>query len=177
MSDAAPPAAEQAPKKSKKVVLVAIVIVLGVVLGGGAGAYLAGPLLAGGAPKAAAGDSGHAAKAGEHGDEEGAAGDGAAATVHLVENMVLNPAASGGSRFLLLSVGFAVKDEAGAKVLETRDPELRDVVIRFLGAYTVDELVDIARRDSLKVGLRAAVTERFGAGAVRDVYFPQFVVQ
>jgi len=177
MSDAAPPAAEQAPKKSKKIVLILVVVVLGVVLGGGAGAYLAGPLLAGGAPKAAAASGDHAPKGGEHDEEEGAAGDHAGAPVHLVENMVLNPAASGGSRFLLLSVGFAVKDEAGAKVLETRDPELRDVVIRYLGAYTVDELVDIARRDSLKVGLRAAVTERFGAGAVRDVYFPQFVVQ
>ena len=173
--DAEPTAAPPAPKQSKKTILIAVVIVLGVALGGGAGAFLAGPLLAGGAPKAVA----RPAAAGEHAADEPEAdgGEQAGAVMHLVENLVLNPANSGGSRFLLLSVGFAVKDEAGATMLRERDPELRDAIIRYFGAQTVDELVDITQRDSLKAGLRGAVAERFAAAAVRDVYFPQFVVQ
>jgi flagellar FliL protein len=174
-----------APKKSKKLVLLAAVIVAGVVIGGGAGVYLAGPLLAGSAPPAAA-DSSAPAEAGEHGEaaaehdgggEHGEKEAKSGAVVHLVENLVLNPARSGGSRFLLLSVGFAVKDQAAAKTLADRDPELRDVIIRCFGAKSVDELVDVAMRDSLKVELRQAVGERFGAAAVSAVYFPQFVVQ
>ncbi|HEU4629141.1 MAG TPA: flagellar basal body-associated FliL family protein [Gemmatimonadaceae bacterium] len=171
-----------APKKSKKLVTLVAVIVAGVVLGGGAGVYLAGPLLAGGTP--AAGDS-TAAAGGAHGDgaadaehgEGGAHGEAEGGVVHLVENLVLNPAHSGGSRFLLVSIGFAVADEATAKTLEERDPELRDVIIRCFGAKTVDELTDVTRRDSLKVELREAVGERFGASTVREIYFPQFVIQ
>lgn len=173
--DPAAPAAEPA-KKSKKALLVAAVVVLGVVGGGGAGAFLAGPMLAGTVPAAAdsLADSAGAEGGAEH--EEGGT-DGGAGTVVLVDNMVLNPANSGGQRFLLVSIGISVKDQAVADAMKERDPELRDAVLRYLGAKPVEELSDIARRDSLKVGLRAAVTEHFGAGAVRDVYFPQFVVQ
>ena len=95
----------------------------------------------------------------------------------MVENLVLNPAGTNGSRFLLLTIGLAVPDEAGSQALQARDPELRDVVIRQLGAKTVETLADITRRDSLKVELRAALVERFGKKSVLDVYFPQFVIQ
>ena len=39
------------------------------------------------------------------------------------------------------------------------------------------ELGDITQRDSFKVHLRTAVGERFGASTVREIYFPQFVIQ
>lgn len=181
MSSDATPAA--APAKSKKSLLLVVIIVAGVVLGGGAGAFLAGPLLAGGPPPAGQNDSSGAGgdDASNGGEADEAAGrdgkKGAPPVVHLVDNLVLNPAQSGGSRFLLLSVAFAVKDDATAKVLADRDPELRDVIIRYFGARTVDELVDISQRDAMKVQLRATLVERFGKGSVRDVYLPQFVIQ
>lgn len=168
------------PAKSKKLLLLVAVIVGGVVIGGGAGVYLAGPLLAGGAPPAGAAATKEGGEHGEAAAEHGGGGEhgeAAGGVVHLVENLVLNPAKSGGSRFLLMSIGFAVEDEAASKMLEERDPELRDVIIRCFGAKTVDELVDVAHRDSLKTELRQAVDERFGASTVRDIYFPQFVIQ
>ena len=178
-----PPA--KTSKRSRTTLLLAAVVVVGMAIGGGAGAFMAGPLLAGGgAGKAAPSGAGEpeAAAEQEHGEDEAKreapeGGEQAATVVHVVENLVLNPAHSGGSRFLLLSIGFAVKDEVAAKTLQERDPELRDAIIRFFGARTVDELVDVAQRDSLKVQLRAAVGQRFGATTVRDVYFPQFVIQ
>jgi flagellar FliL protein len=164
--EAAPPA------KSKKLLLL-VVIVLGVVIGGGAGAFVAAPLLAGKVAPAA-GDS--STRAGEDGGKKADA-KGGAKVVHMVDNLVLNPAKSGGARFLLLSVGLAVKDDATVQRLSDRDPELRDVVLRYMGARTIEELADVSMRDSLKAHLRAAVDERFGAGTVGDVYFPQFVIQ
>jgi flagellar FliL protein len=172
--------AADAPKKSKKSLLLGLVIVGGILVGGGAGAFMAGPLLAGSAgPKAAAGAADAKGAEGEHGSgaEDGDGAEHAPGVVHLVENLVLNPARTGGSRFLLVTVGFAVQDEAAAKLLTDRDPELRDAIIRFFGARGVDELGDIAQRDSFKVQLRAAVAERFGSATVREIYFPQFVIQ
>jgi flagellar FliL protein len=168
------PAAPAAPGKAKKTILLAVVVVLGIGLGGAGGVMLAGPLLAGGAAPAAAADSAHAA---EDEEDEAAADTTAPAVVYMVENLVLNPAGTNGSRFLLLTLGLAVPDEAASQTLQTRDPELRDVVIRILGAKGVDQLADITRRDSLKAELKTALVERFGKKSVLDVYFPQFVIQ
>jgi flagellar FliL protein len=167
--DAAPPA------KPKKLLLI-VVIVLGVVIGGGGGAFVAAPLLAG-KPPAAAADSGAHGEEATASEEGGHGEEGSAPVLHLVENMVLNPANSNGSRFLLLSVGLSVKDAAAAKSLADRDAEVRDVVLGIMGTRTIEELTDIARRDSLKAEIRTAVRERFGDGAAREVYFPQFVIQ
>lgn len=170
------PAAPSAPAgKAKKTILLAVVVVLGIGLGGAGGVMMAGPLLAGGAAPAAGADSTGAAEDGD--DDEAAADTTAPAVVYMVENLVLNPAGTNGSRFLLLTLGLAVPDEAASQTLQARDPELRDVVIRILGAKGVDQLADITRRDSLKSELRTALVERFGKKSVLDVYFPQFVIQ
>jgi flagellar protein FliL len=167
------PAAPAPAGKAKKTILLAVVIVLGIGLGGAGGVMMAGPLLAGGAPGAASAEAEHAGE-----DEEEAKADTTApAIVYMVENLVLNPAGTNGSRFLLLTVGLAVPDEAASQALQARDPELRDVVIRQLGAQTVEALADITRRDTLKTQLKSALVERFGKRSVLDVYFPQFVIQ
>lgn len=171
--------ASPTPSKSKKL-LILIAIVIGVVGGGGAGVYMAGPLLAGSlpTPTAAAHSESNADSAdGDDGEKPTGGKQAASAPLHLVENMVLNPARSGGARFLLLSVAFAVRDAEVVKSMTERDPELRDLILRDLGAREVEELADITRRDSIKVQLRTAVQKRFGKDAVRDVYFPQFVIQ
>jgi flagellar protein FliL len=94
-----------------------------------------------------------------------------------LENLVLNPAGSGGSRFLLLTVSIECKDAAAVTTLQSRDAELRDVVLSSLGQKTVDELADIAGRDVIKEQLATALNERFGKKTVLRVYFPQYVVQ
>lgn len=168
-AQAAPPAPAGKVKKS---ILLAVVVVLGIGLGGAGGVMMAGPLLAGGAPPASA----DAADAREE-EEEARADTTAPPVVYMVENLVLNPAGTNGSRFLLLTIGLAVPDAAASTTLQARDPELRDVVIRSLGSKTVEHLADITRRDSLKLELKAALGERFGRKRVLDVYFPQFVIQ
>jgi flagellar protein FliL len=59
--------------------------------------------------------------------------EGEAAAVHLLENLVLNPAGSGGSRFLLLSVAIEVGKAKAAESFKNRDAELRDIILTSLG--------------------------------------------
>jgi flagellar protein FliL len=172
---------EAAPQRGgKKMVLVAVLVV-GALLGGGAGAVFAGPMLAdmilGPADAAAAGA--HGAE-GEHGEEaEGGhgGGHGAGAANYLVENLVLNPAQSGGTRFLMASVSLDLKEPAVAEEMKARDAQVRDALLTVLGHKTVQELTDIAGRDSLKVELQSAVSALFPEGTVRGIYLPQFVIQ
>lgn len=187
MSSEQPQAAEAAPSKPKLPLLIGMVAV-GLAVGGGTGAAVLGPMVAKKMGKAtpvvatdsAAGGEGadgeHGASAeGGHGGE-GAKGSGAA-EVLLLENLVLNPAGSGGSRFLLLTVAIEAGKPPALEQFKARDAELRDIVLTALGTKTVDQLTDITQRDQFKSELQAAVDARFGKQSVKRLYFPQFVVQ
>lgn len=114
-----------------------------------------------------------AAKEGEHGKEGAAAG----APVYTLDNLVLNPAQSGGTRFLLLTISFELAKAETVDAMKARDAELRDLVLVTVGNKTVEQLSDVAARDSLKAELKTAATKLFKKRAVKRVYFPQFVIQ
>ncbi|HMS01360.1 MAG TPA: flagellar basal body-associated FliL family protein [Gemmatimonadaceae bacterium] len=172
-------------------------IILGLGVGAGTGAMVVGPATArtmgytlpdsvvaalNAVAAAKAGD--HGEEGGDHGEEggdhaaEGEGGEGAAAPAVLtLDNLVLNPAGSGGARFLLLTVAIECKDAASVTTMQARDAELRDVVLTTLGLKTVEQLAEIGARDQIKTDLVGALNERFGKKTVVRVYFPQFVVQ
>lgn len=185
MADADASSTEQAapaPTGLKAKLPLAAAVIIGLAIGAGSGAVIVGPMAAktlGYATPAPGADGEHAT--GEHADEEHAEDDsstsGAPPAVMTLENLVLNPAGSGGSRFLLLTVSMECKDAAAVTTLQSRDAELRDVVLSSLGQKTVDELADIAGRELIKEQLTTALNERFGAKTVVRVYFPQYVVQ
>jgi flagellar FliL protein len=177
--------APAAPSKPKLPVLIGMVAV-GLAVGGGTGAAFIGPMVAKKMGKdpaaivAAAEAHGDAAAEGDHAPGGDAAKEGEAApaaAVHLLENLVLNPAGSGGSRFLLLSVAIEVGEGTAADAFKNRDAELRDIILTSLGTKSTEELTDISRRDVFKGELVGAITSRFGKKSVKRLYFPQFVVQ
>ena len=176
---------ETTPARGKKMI-VAILLIAGVAVGGGAGAFFAGPLLA----EKVIGPATPAAGAGAHGDssahaeeaehEEGSSGghgEGAVAAVYQIDNLVLNPAQSGGTRFLMLTVAFDLKDAAAVEQMKVRDAEVRDAILTVIGSKTVEQLVDISARNALKGELRNSVGQLFSKGAVKQIYLPQFVIQ
>jgi flagellar FliL protein len=177
---ATPESAPPAPGGFKaKLPLIALVAV-GLAIGGGTGAKLIGPLMAkkmgrGAAPAQEA--SSHAAEPDAAADSAGKDGAKGAPSVHLLENLVLNPAGSGGSRFLLLSVAIETSSANTVTEFQARDAELRDIILTALGSKTVDQLTDISTREGIKTELLATIGTRFGKGVVKRLYFPQFVVQ
>lgn len=204
MSNPAPDAAaeSEAPKSGPSALIMILALVGGLAVGGAGGAFALGPMVADKVVPSAGASAKHA-KAdahGEEGDEEAAAdeeeGDGeeeeapaedhgkggeaaAAKPVHTIENLVLNPAESGGQRFLLLSIAFELKDAAALEQMKARDAELRDAVLQSVGAKSVEFLADMAQRDSLKSELKTVAGKLFPEkkGVIRRIYFPQFVIQ
>ncbi|HEX6925018.1 MAG TPA: flagellar basal body-associated FliL family protein [Longimicrobiaceae bacterium] len=168
---------DAAPKRGGKKMILAIVLLVGAVAGGGAGAVFAGPLLAemilgpAGAPVAEARTSGE----GEHGESDGHGAVGAA--TYLVDNLVLNPAGSNGTRFLMATVAFDLEQAEAAAQMGARDAQVRDALLSVLGHKTVEQLTDITARDSLKSELKDAVSGFFPEGTIRAIYLPQFVIQ
>jgi flagellar protein FliL len=95
----------------------------------------------------------------------------------LVENVILNPARTNGTRFLMLSVAFEVRNNQVSEQLRNREPEVRDLLLRVVGNRTVEELSTAEGRDSLRIELRNNVRALVPPGSVGRVYFPQFVIQ
>lgn len=152
-----------------------LIIAAGIIVGGAAGALVLGPRIA--RARTAPKDAKPAEKAA---DSTAASEHGVAtpdAPVHLIDNLVLNPAGSGGTRFLLASVGLQTTSAAANDIVNKREVEARDVVLSVLGAKHVEDLAEISNREKLKLELKTALDSLFGPGIVRKVYFPQFVIQ
>lgn len=158
----APEAEGAAPaKKGNRTVL--ILAAVGVLAGSAAGLFGLGPVLAKrraavpAAPKAAE----------EH----------TASVSHSIENLVLNPAGSGGTRFLMVTAAFQLKDGATEQLMKDHEAEVRDHILALLGRKSVDELSDIMQRDKIKKEVLDAVAPLFPPGTVLKLFFPQFVIQ
>ena len=189
-----------APKKKglPPFVLPIVLALVGTGAGGFVGAKVVGPKLTAGFADviAADGAAAHGAKKGAHSadttDEEASAeaegdaakaggehgGEKSAPPLYTISDLVLNPAGSGGTRFLMLSVAFDMKDSSGVEALKSRDAEIKDAVLALVGSKTVDQLAEVSAREPLKVEIRdlvAKITKK--PKAIKRVSFPQFVIQ
>lgn len=116
---------------------------------------------------------------GGHGDDGhgGDYGGGTEVQVHVIDNLVVNPAETNASRFLLASVALAPGVQADVETLAARDIEMRDALLRVLGTKTIAELADIQNRDALKDEMTSALASVLGEGWVKRIYLPEFVIQ
>jgi flagellar protein FliL len=161
--DAGSTAEADAPKASSKR-NVLILAIAGLLAGSAAGLFGIAPVLA--KRKTAAVET--------H-KKEGKVAE--AAVTHSVENLVLNPAGSGGTRFLMVTATFELHDGAVEQQMKDHDAEIRDHILGALGKKTVEELSDITQRETMKQEVLAAVASLLPKDAVRKVFFAQFVIQ
>lgn len=90
---------------------------------------------------------------------------------------MLNPAGSGGTHFLMVTATFELKDAAAEEYMKSHEAEIRDRLLALFGRRTVDELTEITARETLKKEVLETISPLFAKGAVRKVFFPQFVIQ
>lgn len=164
----APAQPQDTPKPASKGLTLGI-IAGALILGGGVGTFVIGPRFAG--PAAAAEQAGGEGSE-EHADREG----NGQAEIFSIENLVVNPAGSQGSRFLMVSIGFEVKDAAAKVSLQNREMQVRDTIVATLQAETLESLTGPGARDRIKVRLADAVADLAG-GRPAHVFLPQFVIQ
>ena len=108
---------------------------------------------------------------GGHGGESGPS------PIHVIDNLVLNPARSQGSRFLLVSIAVEVADAELSELVSEREFEIRAALILVLGAKSTEELTDIEKRPAIVEEIHDAIVEIMGPDVVRHVFIPQFVIQ
>jgi flagellar FliL protein len=95
---------------------------------------------------------------------------------HLKEVLV-NPAGTNGTRFLLTSVGFQVSSLQAKQELERKEVQLRDVMNSILTRKTLPELIDYQKREEMRKEIMQEVSGLLKSGTIKEVYFSKFIVQ
>jgi flagellar FliL protein len=108
----------------------------------------------------------------DHGSSSDAKGD-----ILLLDEIIVNPAETGGRRFLAITIGCEVVGDEGLHVTEQRKPLIRDGIIGLLSAKRISELADIAYRDTLREEIRQKIEEELEPFKVPRVFFTGFVLQ
>jgi flagellar basal body-associated protein FliL len=159
--------AEPGPAAPKKWLGPAI-IGLALVLGAALGKFAIAPRLASAPASAPTEEAG------------GASGHGTETKPSLqvrIDNIVVNPLGSQGSRFIMASVVFEVADASAEAGLRARESEVRDLISAVIGARTLERLTMAGARDSLKLSLADSARHLLPPGSTLRVLLPQFVIQ
>jgi flagellar protein FliL len=155
---------------------------VGALAGGLIGALVVAPkIIARQAPAAAQADSMAASDAGkpvgEAAETKGGEGEGGERKMVQLANIIVNPAGSQGTRFLMASVAVSIANEESQKILTDHEVEFRDKVTSILESQTMAQLTMPGARDSLKLKIAAAAGTIVGPKVPLKVFLPQFVIQ
>jgi len=111
-------------------------------------------------------------KSGEHG-ATGAPGG----AVYTIKDIVVNPANTGGTRFLSVSFAFELTSEALMPELQSKEIQVRDALITILSAKSVAQLTDPKEKEIVRYQIRKRVSELLKTDQLAAVYYTDFVLQ
>ena len=154
-----------------------VMVLVMAMAGAGGGAFLGGPIATPIVADFLASDG--ANEGDDHGGGGyggGGYGDAADDGPLTIDNLVLNPAGSGASRFLIATLVLETDAEAYTE-LSDRDAEVRDMLLTALASRTVEELADVSLRGVIREELRMSLNDMLGREGVMRIFFPTFVIQ
>ncbi|MBD3162136.1 MAG: hypothetical protein GF346_07465 [Candidatus Eisenbacteria bacterium] len=111
-----------------------------------------------------------------HGREAAAHGGGSSRILEI-DNLIVNPARSGGSRFLMASIAIEVPDQKSLEVLVQNKTKVRHELVHFLSSQSLEALTRPGATDTLREHLREAMRPLAGGPSWIEIYIPQFVIQ
>lgn len=92
--------------------------------------------------------------------------------------IVVNPLDTDGRRYLMVKLGIEAEDQKTLDRLDEMSPAVTDAVIGLMGGLRVEELANVARRDTLKEEIRITFNQMLADdGPVTRIYFTQYVLQ
>ncbi len=148
-----------------------IYIVIALVMAGGG--YFAGGLLTGSSedePEKAEKKETKKEKGGKHAE----IGPG---EVYLLEDIIVNPSGTGGTRFLSVSIGIEVTYKTTVSLIEKREPVIKDALITILGSKTIEQLSDTREKEITRYQIKKRIEQLLKTEDILAVYFTDFILQ
>ena len=125
-------------------------------------------------------DDGHSKeKKDSHGGGHGEADEeeGVASNIYQVDGIIVNPAATGGSRFLTTNIGFEMSDDESMESFKSQEIKIRDALISILSSKTVTELSDLQSREKVRQQILNTVNQLCQPAKAEAIYFVDYVLQ
>ena len=95
----------------------------------------------------------------------------------MVDDIIVNPSGTGGTRFLSCSIGFEMAAGEAVKEFESRRPMIRDALITILGSKTLEQLSDAKEKEITRYQIKKRVEQLLNSQDLQGVYFTDFVLQ
>jgi flagellar FliL protein len=105
------------------------------------------------------------------------AGGASAASIYVVKDIIVNPAGTNGTRFLLTTIGFEVSSPEARRELELKDVQLRDLLNTILTSKDMVTLSLVDQREALRQEIARKVGSMVQSGTLNNVYFSKFIIQ
>jgi flagellar protein FliL len=97
--------------------------------------------------------------------------------VFLIKDIIINPAGTNGTRFLMTTIGLEVNGPEGMKEVEKKEVEARDVLNSILTSKGLEELADVQRRENLRDEITQKLSGLVKENTLRHIYFSKFIIQ
>ena len=97
--------------------------------------------------------------------------------VYTIKDIVVNPAGTGGSRFLSVSFGFELDSPELATEFEQREVLVRDALITILSSKTVTQLTDAKQKEIVRYQIKKRLSKLLDTEDLAAVYYTDFVLQ
>lgn len=110
-------------------------------------------------------------------EDESQKAESATQNIFLIKDVIINPAGTNGTRFLLTTVGIEVSTPEAQQELEKKEVQVRDLLNSILTSKGLNELVSIEQRELLRIEISKKVGELLKSGKLRNVYFSKFIIQ
>lgn len=94
-----------------------------------------------------------------------------------IDDIVVNPSGTGGTRFLAASIGFEIATPETAEVFEKRMPMIRDALITILGSKTIEQLSDPKEKEIIRYQIKKRVEQLLSTDDLLAVYYTDFILQ
>lgn len=180
------PAEEQGKKGGNKLILFGGIGVGAIVIGVVLALFVLKPMMAGdGASDEATVEEQHSEEAADSHAEKKEPKEsrkksdhgGGQSVVYAVKDIIVNPAGTGGTRFLSVSFGFELGSSEMASEFEERDMLVRDALITILSSKTVAQLTDARQKEIVRYQIKKRLEKLLDTEEIEGVYYTDFVLQ
>ena len=97
--------------------------------------------------------------------------------MYLMEDIIVNPSGTGGTRFLSASIGIEVTSKHTVELIEKREPIIKDALITILGSKTIEQLSDTKEKEITRYQIKKRLEQLLKAEDIMAVYFTDFILQ
>ncbi len=97
--------------------------------------------------------------------------------VMVIKDIIVNPAGTNGTRFLLTTIGLEIPSPELKLELEAKEVQTRDILNTILTSKGLDELTAPQFKELLRKEILEKLNSTLTKGKIKNIYFSKFIIQ